>query len=483
MQRYYYGSSIPNQAVKQKRKKNDSLSKKTVDALERIAYQQVRENQRFNDYFDMIEGKLVWADYTEEEVPVIEAVKSGFGEDFKPDPFVKHYDILGLFINQLVGEWLNNQEEFNVDCVDEFTQNEFLRERTRRLHDFVRERFEAEVQTVLLENGIDPSTGSELTPEQQQTLQQQIEQIRNSIKTPEQIDREMKDWKTQSVSWANGVLETDEVRFRMENLTRQEMIDYCVSGRFFRNYFIGFDYYKPEHWDVRDVFFSREKDADKPQDREYVGRQTRMPIYQVRERYGHIISNKQLEALDNYFGVNFESNDTFNLNNPSDLTQAVFGWNRQVPFYNYDEYEKAVEVQELTGVPRGYNIIQTPDGEEREPYFLPLHDHMEFSVLRSESRNDYEVRRDTVLVTEGYYRSYQRKYFIKYRDSDGIQTSTVVTDELLPEFISENGLRKNNNKSLTEVIEDLESENVIHPFYEPVIRGFVKINAGINAKD
>lgn len=483
MQRYYYGSSIPNQAVKKKRKKNDDLAIKTVDALERIGYQQVKENQRFNDYYDMIEGKLVWADYTEQEMPIVDGINTILEDSgFQPDPFVKHYDILGLIINQMVGEWLNNQEEFNIDCVDEHTQNEFLRERTRRLQEFVRERFELEVQEVLIQSGIDPN-GGELSPEQQEQLLQQVQQVRDSIKSPDQIDREMKDWKTQAVSWGNGVVDADSVRFRMEELVRNEMVDYCVAGRFFRNYFIGFDYYRPERWDVRDVFFSREKDATKPQDREYVGRQTRMPIYQVRERYGHLISNKELEALDNYFGTRIESNENLNLNNPGDLKRALFGHNRQVPFYNYDEYEKAIEVQELTGVPRGFNIVQTPDGEVREPYYLPLHDHIEFTTLKSENRNDFEVRRDTVLVTEGYYRSYERKNFIRYRDQDGIQTSTVVTDDILPEFIKENGLKKDNNKSLIEVIEDLEAENIIFPFYEPVIRGFVKINMGIGNKN
>lgn len=483
MQRYYYGSSIPNQAVKKKRSKNDEIAIKTVDSLERIAYQQVRENQRFNDYFDMIEGKLIWADYTEEEIPIIDGVNNILEDSgFKPDPFVKHYDILGLIINQMVGEWLSNQEEFNIDCVDEYTQNEFLRERSKRLQEFVMERFDLEVKEVMIKNGITPD-GQDLNPQQQQQLLQQIEQIRNSIKTPEQIDREMKEWKTQSVSWANGVNEADSVRFRMEDLVREEMIDYCVSGRFFRNYFIGFDYYKPERWDVREVFFSREKDATKPQDREYVGRQTRMPIHQVRERYGHIIPNRELEYLDDYFGTRIESNETLNLNSSEDLKRALFGYNRQVPFYNYDEYEKAIEVQELTGSPRGFNIIQTPDGEVREPYHLPVHDNIEFTTLRSNNRNDFEVRRDTVLVTEGYYRSYQRKAFIRYKDQSGVQVSTVVTDDILPEFIRENGLRQNKNKSLEEAIEDLEAENLIHYFYEPVIRGFVKINMGINTKD
>src|SRR5690606_7385650 len=282
---------------------NDDLAIKTVDALERIGYQQVKENQRFNDYYDMIEGKLVWADYTEQEMPIVDGINTILEESgFQPDPFVKRYDILGLIINQLVGEWLNNQEEFNIDCVDEYTQNEFLWERTRRLKEFVRERIELAVQEVLINSDINPN-GGELSPEHQEQLLQQVQQVRDSVKSPDQIDREMKDWKTQAVSWGNGVVDADTVRFRMEELVRSEMIDYCVSGRFFRNYFIGFDYYRPERWDVRDVFFSREKDATKPQDREYVGRQTRMPIYQVRERYGHLISNKELEALDNYFGT------------------------------------------------------------------------------------------------------------------------------------------------------------------------------------
>lgn len=477
----YYGSSLPNQAVNKKRKKNDTLSKNTVDTLERIAYQQVRENQKYKDYFDMLEGKLVWAHYVEEDISVLEYIKDEFGDSIERPGFVKHYDILGLIVNQVVGEWLNNQDDFHVDCVDEHTENEFLRERKKRLHEYIQERFNLEVQKAIIEGGIGLDN-KELTPDEQQMLQQKIEEVKNSIKTPDQIEREMKDWRTQSVSWANGVIENDTVRFRMENLSRKEMLSYACTGKYFRNYFIGFDYYKPESWDVMDVFHSREKDADKPQDREYVGRQLRMPIYQVRERYGHLLTKKELENLDNYFGAQIEGSDTFNLNNEGDLKSAMFGWNKQVPYYNYDDFQGAIEVQELTGTPRGFNIVQTPDGEVAEPYFIPEHDHLGFRNLKSNTRNDYEVRRDTVLVTEGYYRSYKRKYLLKFRDEDGVVRTEIVTDDILPEFISQHGLRQNKNKSLEDVIEDLESDNLLHLFYEPVIRGFIKINIGGNGK-
>lgn len=470
-----FTSSLPNQVVDKVRKKNDKLALVTVDALEAIAMQQLRENSKLNDYYKMHEGNLVWADYSDEDVSTLDTVKNLLSSDVTIPSFVKHYDLIGIIVNQLVGEWLETQDDYNVDCVDNYTENEFLRERKRRLEQYVIERFNVEVKRLMAEQGFNEQTEFE-SQEEQQAYLQQIEQLQNSIKTPDEIEKDMRTWKTEAVKWANSVLETDSIRFRMDNLTRSEMTDYCLTGRFFRNYYIGYDFYKPERWHPIQVFFSREEDAIKPQDREYVGRQHRLPIYKIRERYGHKISNEDLARLDTFYGQFTDFTKEESLNSHRGLTRALFGENTQVPFYNYFDHEDAIETQDVFGIPMGRNIVQTDEGEVEVPYFLGdfVNYHGRFGQVE---RSDFEIRNDTVLVTEGYYRSYKKMYIAVYEDENGVRQTEMFTNELLPEFIKKKELKKDNKTSLEDAMKDAKV-NTIYTFHQPVIREFIKINSG-----
>lgn len=470
-----FSNSIPNQVVDKVRKKNDKLAIATVDVLESIAMKQLRDNKVLEDYYKMLDGKLVWADYSDEDLNTLDTIKGLIADDVNIPSFVKHYDLIGIIVNQLVGEWLESQDDYNIDCTDNYTENEFLRERKRRLEQFVMERFQVEVMRVMAEQGFNEQTEFE-SEEEQQAYLQQIEEIKNSIKTPEQIEKDMRTWKTEAVSWANSVIENDAIRFRMESLIRTEMTDYCLTGRYFRNYYIGYDFYKPERWNPVQVFFSREDDAIKPQDREYVGRQFRAPIYKIRERYGHKISPKDLANLDTFYGQFVDFTKEESLDSVRGLNRALFGENVQVPFYNYFEHEDAIETQDLFGIPMGRNIVNTDEGEVEVPYFLGngVNYHGRYGEI---DRTDFQVRTDTVLVTEGYYRSYKKVYIAVYEDENGIRQTDMFTNELLPEFIKEKGLVRDNKTSLEDAMEELKA-NTLYTFHQPVIREFIKINSG-----
>lgn len=474
----FFSNSLPNQSVNFKRKKNDSLAKATIDTLERIALKQIREDSHLNDYYKMFEGRLVWADYSGEDMRTLDGIQNLMVDDAVIPSFVKHYDLIGIITNQLVGEWLSNKEDFYIECNDLITQNDFLREREYRLNEYVKSSLDLEVKQRMAELGISEQ-GEFQSQEEQEAYLQQIQEIRNSIKTPDQIEKDMKSWRTQAVEWSNYVITKDQSNFDMDQLQRTEMTDYILTGRWFRNYHIGFDYYKPERWDVRHVFFSRDEDATNPQDREYVGRQYRESIYRIKERWGHLFKPKELDALNNHFGRGIEGEKNYNLNSTKSIQEALFGHNEQLPFYNFRDYETALDVQDSMGIPMGENIIQTDEGEQRVPYFLGNNFNMISNPydMYASTRGDYQIRTDTVLVTEGYYRSSKKMYLARYTDASGVEVIDTFSDELLPEFIKEYNLSRDRTTPLMEVQKELEKDT-IYTFDIPVIRYFVKINTG-----
>ena len=234
----FFSHSLPNQSVNYKRKKNDKLAKETVDVLERIATRQIREKAYLNDYYKMFEGRLVWADYSGEDLKTLDGISNLMVDDMVIPSFVKHYDLIGIITNQLVGEWLSNKEDFLVECDDEITKNEYLRERERRLNEYVQNSLQIEVKKRMAELGISEQ-GEFSSPEEQEAYMQQLQEIQNSIKTPDQIEKEVKSYKTQAVSWANYVINRDNKNFDMDSLSRTEMTDYVLTGQWFRNYHIG----------------------------------------------------------------------------------------------------------------------------------------------------------------------------------------------------------------------------------------------------
>ncbi len=44
-------------------------------------------------------------------------------------------------------------------------------------------------------------------------------------------------------------------------LDTEELIDYLATGRYFRNYHVGYESYEPETWDVERNFFSQDQEA------------------------------------------------------------------------------------------------------------------------------------------------------------------------------------------------------------------------------
>jgi hypothetical protein len=92
-------------------------------------------------------------------------------------------------------------------------------------------------------------------------------------------------------------------------------------------------------------------------------------------------------------------------------------------------------------------------------------------------REDIVVRKDLLQVTEAYWRSWKRMWFLNYETEQGYTDTAIVTDDILPEFIKENGIKKISTKTLKDIQKNLEV-NTMYEFWAPEIWKGIKINAG-----
>lgn len=480
-----YTSSLPLQTLPDS-KKNDKWKERTMDRLEQIGLNQLDRNIEFREYYKMMEGRLVYSDF-QAPPDIVRDIKE-LRDEVNLPTYLRHYDIIGIITNQLTGEYDKIKDKIRVDSIDEYSQNEFWREKTQRLKSYAQESFNLELQQSLLKQGINPTKSDFETEEEQQQYMQLIEQKKKELIDPQDIERDMsKNFKVKAVEWAEKTIEADTQRFFLDDLDRQEMKDYLLTGRFFRHYHIGYDYYKPETWSPMNTFFSQDLDIKNPQDGEYVGRVHFLSPSDIIQRYGDKLSAKLQEKITSIYDYGSETaskNSNYNYAKPN---QRPVG-ETLVPFDGYYDYDLTLQLQDAFDTPLGEATYTDEKGvTQTAPTWLPNiknDNHYGTSAYARHMREDVEVRRDLLRVTEAYWRSWQRVAILNYTTVEGYESTEIVTDDLLEDFLKDNEIKKLKNVTLEEIEKDPQP-NTIAYFYIPQVWKGKKISSGsfITGKD
>lgn len=500
--RYWYGGalkggagpglSMPSQAVPLS-KKTDKWKKANLDALEAIGNRQLQDNIKFADIFRMISGKMSYTELSE-VMPQYRELEEVLN-DVEIDTWIRHYDIIGVLINALAGEQASNSDKFSISTIDEISTNEYIRTKTDKLLDYINVQFEKELELRMLAMGINPNVPDEAfnSPEELQAYKEQI-QAKRSEMTPPQIEKYMNtSWKTVAAKWAQLKMEEDHINHNIQEMDTDSFVQYLATGRCFRNIHISHDYYKPENWHVLNTFFSQDLDNKTIQHGDYVGRIHKLTRSQVINRYGHkLTSNEQKEILkngseaylygseeDNFFGSG--ANVSY-----KKMFESHFHNLQTVAFENEPEYKMALDIQNNLGIPMGERMIVNRNGEyEKVPVLMPeINDvtgDLGFSNSHNEvfsaMRNDISLRTDLLTVTEAYWRSYKRVGYLKYKDPKGDVNSTIVSEELLSEFLQYNEI-KNITTLPLEALDEDQDVNTIVWVYQPEVWQGEKIRDG-----
>src|SRR5690606_37983500 len=148
-------ASLPPTALPDS-KKGKKWKKAVVDAIESIGETQLSKNLQFRQYYKMIEGRLNYVDAGFQDLPEFTKDIQAIREEYGIPTFLKHYDIIGIIINTLVGTYTDFKDDYRVDSIDEYSTNEFIREKTLKIQQFAQEEFSIELQKLLLQKGVNP---------------------------------------------------------------------------------------------------------------------------------------------------------------------------------------------------------------------------------------------------------------------------------------------------------------------------------------
>lgn len=461
-------------------KKTPKWTEGNLDRMEQIGIKQLQKNIEFADYYKMIRGEMVLSDYglsdkTEEFMSLL--------NEAQLSPNVRHYDFLGLMVNQIVGEYGKFKDGYVIDTRDSFSQNEYMRDKTLKVKEYATKMFDLELQKKLVEAGVDMGQEFE-SEEQKQQFMQELEQKKAQLVEPEAIEKDMnKNWKTKAAEWAQKTLEKDRDRFEMDEMNNEEITDYILTGRFFRHYHIGYDFYRPETWSPMTTFFSEDVNIKYPQDGEYVGRVHFLSPSDIIDRWGSKITAEDQQRLSGYYDKNIDGggNSSGQGNSFRSLLNNGMGKQQYVPFEGYYEYDTTLQLQDAFNTPLGESTVTNEDGSttKKPSWFSPLHngDNRNTSLYAKHLRGDIEVRSDLLQITEGYWRGFQRIGILNYITPEGIPDQQIVTDSLIKDFLVENEI-KTLRKVTLEEIEDNPEPNTIAFTYMPQVRWGAKVNSG-----
>ena len=470
------GTTLPVQAIPTKNKTKEWF-KATMDALEVIGLKQMDENQKYKDFYRMKDGKLSFMEL-KDMIPYLKDVQK-LRDGVNIPSFLRHYDLIGTIINAFVG-WLGNMsDKYNVVGLDDTEINQYTETKEALLHNYIKEVLDKRLRQELIARGLDPDYNNFSTDEEREAYAKQINDIKISL-TPPEIEKFMNTkWKTVEVMWGSATLESDRGRFYMDEIDQENFIDYLLTGKCFRNYHVGYDYYKPERWSPLNTFYSKTLDSKFPQYGDYIGRVHYYTASAIISRWGHLLTAKDKQRLtggfESYTGSyswNSTGEGTVGLSKAASVGMVYK--NQIIPFKGYHDYASIKGYENFTGIPQGIYTGYDENGNEyHTERFLP---DIEYGRFRNGANmlSDTEVRSDLYQVTEAYWVSPRQIYIVTYQSETGLVSQEIVTDELLQDFLKENGIKKI-TRTMKKGVEDPEV-NTYFVDYVPQVRYGVKIS-------
>lgn len=451
-------TALNPQAIPSYKKEKKKYAKDTLDRLEEIGRSQIMDNLVFNEYYLMWEGDLAYTDY--EETPEILKNVTDIRQKADIPSYVRHFDIIAQVGKHLQGKYNDTKDKFEIDFFDEIGTNEYDREFSNRIFDYTQKVFNIELELRLLRSGVSLKKDFSSEEEQQQYLQY-LEQEKAKLDTPPEIKSAMNtQWRPIAAKWAKKALERDRKRYNLDEMERDFFRDFYLTGRYFKHYYIGYDYYKPERWHPIETFFSQDYNIKYPQDGEYVGNIQEMSPSAIVNKFGHLMKESDIKKILNHYHYHSPGGTETSMTPQKIMEENFTADSELIPDANYYDRQSAVELQSALGAPLGETTYLDAQGEEKTvDSWIPNYEFNNtglFNISRH-LRRDINVREDTIRVTQAYWRSWD-SVGLMYRETEtGVRSLDWVTDELDQDFLKEFDITKVKNKSLEEFIRDYDN--------------------------
>lgn len=320
----------PFQFVSEK-EKDDQWRAWNLDWLEFQGMKQLRRNaRRLMKNYKLAKGIIDKQDYiVEEDNEMADLIDTLTKEDTSAFE-LKFYPIIPNVVNVLTNEFSKRSSKLMFRAVDDMSYNEMLEEKRKMVEENLLSRAEEKIKTELLNYGID------LNSEQaQQSLNP------DSIKSLPEIEQFFKkDYKSMIEEWASHQKMVDDERFKMQELEERGFRDMLITDREFWHFNMLEDDYEVELWNPLLTFYHKSPDVRYISQGNWVGKMDMMSISDVIDKFGWMMNQEQLEALEaiyparsaGYAIQGYQNDGTY-----YDPTRS-HEWNTQMPSLGYRQF-------------------------------------------------------------------------------------------------------------------------------------------------
>ena len=313
-----------------------------LDWLEWQGMKQLRRNAiRLLKNYKLAKGIIDKTDYVVEEnnehAEIIDILTKEDASAFE----LKFYPIIPTVINVLCAEFSKRASKIMYRAVDDMSYNEMLEEKKNMIEEVLVAKAQQKMMSKLIEAGMDP--------ESEEFQQQMSPETLKSLPEIESFFR--KDYRNLYEEWATHQHNVDVERFRIDELEERAFRDMLITDREFWHFKMLEDDYQLELWNPVQTFYHKSPGARYISEAQWVGMMDLMSIADVIDKYGWMMNQEQLEALEVIYPVRsagyavqgFQNDGTY-----YDPTRS-HEWNTQTPSLQYRQFMSLYDNKQNTG--------------------------------------------------------------------------------------------------------------------------------------
>jgi hypothetical protein len=313
-----------------------------LDWLEFQGMKQLRRNaRRLMKNYKLAKGIIDKSDYiVEEDNEMADLIDTLTKEDVSALE-LKFYPIIPNVVNVLCNEFSKRSSRIMFRAVDDISYNEMLEAKRQMLEDVLLQQAQMKMMTKMMAQGL------EFDSEEAQ----QMMAPENLKSLPEIEDFFKKDYRSLVEEWASHQMSVDEERFKMQELEERAFKDMLITDREFWHFKMNEDDYEVELWNPLLTFYHKSPDVRYISQGNWVGKMDMMSVSDVIDKYGWMMNQEQLEALEAIYPVRsagyaiqgYQNDGTY-----YDPTRS-HEWNTQMPSLAYRQFTSVYDTQFGTG--------------------------------------------------------------------------------------------------------------------------------------
>lgn len=314
-----------------KKDKTQEWAAWNLDWIELQGLKQIRRNaRRLMKNYKLAKGIIDKSDYIVEENNEYRDIVEILTKEDTSALELKFYPIIPNVINVLVAEFAKRSTKLTYRAIDEFSYNEMIEQKRVMVEETLLADAQIKLTAALMEQGLDPQSeeaAQQLSPE--------------NIKSLPEIEKFFKkDYRSMVEEWASHQHKVDVERFSMDELEERAFRDMLITDREFWHFRMMEDDYQVELWNPAITFYHKSPDSRYISQSNWVGKTDMMSASDVIDRYGYIMTEEQLSALEAIYPIRSAGYNIPGIQNDGSFYDGTKSheWNTNMPSLGMRQY-------------------------------------------------------------------------------------------------------------------------------------------------